>query len=337
MDFLKRTTSSIQRNLGQLSATHKLLIGSIMIVLLMTLFIVSQYSGRATPEELLAGSSPQDLNIAVGKLADAGVDAKISGNKLQVAAGEGKRAISILGEAGVLPNDKAILFENILSKANWMNSRQQNEQTYINALANELSARIADFRGIRSAQVFLDIPAPSGFGAQLSKPSASVTVSTDSGTPLTQAMVDAIAGFISGSRSGLTIDRVTVTDAANGRKRKATNEEDLLPATYLEHANHVENQTRAKIQELLSYIPGVNVAVSAHVNVASSRAELRSHLPEKQGTISLRSKESEKTVSSTQPAAGGTPAFGSNQTSDINSGGSGGAGKSETSDVINEY
>lgn len=337
MEVLKRTLSNIQRNLGQLNATHKLLIGSVVIVLLMTLFIVSQYTGKAAWDEVLPGRPAQELSAAAAKLNSLGFDAKVVGTSIHVPAGLGNQAFNALGEAGALPNEKAILFENILSKSNWMNSRQQNEQTYINALANELSARIADFKGIRSAQVFLDVPEPSGFGAQMRKPSASVTVTTDSGSPMTQAMVDAVAGFIAGSRAGLTIDRVTITDAANGRKRTATNEEDILPATYLEHAGVVEAQTREKLQEMLSYIPGVTVAVTAHVDVARSRAEVRTNMPEKQGTISLRSKETEKTVSTTQPSSGGSPGFDSNQAADINSGGGGKAGKSETTDTTTEY
>lgn len=337
MEVLKRALSNIQRNLGQLNATHKLLIGSVMIVLLMTLFIVSQYTGKAATDAMLTGRPAQELAAAAAKLNELGFDAKVVGTSVLVPAGQGNRAFSALGEAGALPNEKAILFENILSRSNWMNSRQQNEQAYINALANELSARIADFKGIRSAQVFLDVPEPSGFGAQMRKPSASATVTTDTGTPMTQAMVDAIVGFIAGSRAGLTIDRVTVTDAANGRKRTATDEQDILPATYLEHAKVVESQTREKLQELLGYIPGVAVAVTAHVDVARSRAEVRTNMPEKQGTISMRSKETEKTMSSTQPSSGGEPGFGSNQTADINSGGGGSAAKQETNETTTEY
>lgn len=337
MDSLKRTLSTIQKQLGQLNATHKLLIGSVLIVLLMTLFIVSQYTGKAVTVELLANLTAQQQPPMLAKLAEAGIKADAVGNKIVVPVEAKDRALSILGEAQLLPNDKAIMFENILSKSNWMNSRQQNEQTYINALANELSVRIADFRGIKTATVFLDVPEPTGFGTQVRKPSASVTVMTDSGQPLSQATVDAIAGFVAGSRAGLTIDRVSITDAANGRQRKATSEEDALPATYLEHANFVESQTREKIQGLLAYIPGVSVAVTAHVDVTRSRAEVRTNMPEKQGTISLRKKETEQTSASTQPTQGAEPGFGANQTADINRGSAAAVGKTDTSDTTTEY
>ncbi|MFZ4429102.1 MAG: flagellar M-ring protein FliF C-terminal domain-containing protein [Phycisphaerales bacterium] len=338
MDFLRRTLATIQKQLGPLSATHKLLVGTVLIVLLMTLFIVSQYAGKQSVEEVLPGATPAQLDAAAAQLEAAGITTKREGNKLMVESGMRGRAISALGERGMLPNDKAIMFENILSKSNWMNSRQQNEQTYINALANELAARIGDFRGVKSAAVFLDIPEPTGFGAQLRKPSASVTVTTDSGQALPQAMVDAVAGFVAGSRSGLTIDRVSIIDAASGRQRKATSEEEALPATFMEHASFVEAQTREKLLGLLSYIPGVTVAVTAHVDVTRSRAEVRTNMPEKQGTISMRRKETETVDSSTQAGPGAEPGFGANQTADINRGPVAASGnKSDTSSTTTEY
>lgn len=338
MEFLRRTLATIQKQLGPLSATHKLLIGTVLIVLLMTLFIVSQYAGKQSTEEVLPGATPAQLDAAAAQLEAAGIQTTRLGNKLMVEAGMRGRAISALGERGLLPNDKAIMFENILSKANWMNSRQQNEQTYINALANELAARIADFRGVKSAAVFLDIPEPTGFGAQLRKPSASVTVTTDTGQALSQAMVDAVAGFVAGSRSGLTIDRVSIIDAGSGRQRKATSEDEALPATFMEHANFVEAQTREKLLGLLSYIPGVSVAVTAHVDVTRSRAEVRTNMPEKQGTVSLRRKETETVDSSTQAGQGAEPGFGANQTADINRGPVAAAGnKSDTNSTTTEY
>ncbi len=338
MEFLRRTLATIQKQLGPLSATHKLLIGTVLIVLLMTLFIVSQYTGKQSVEEVLPGATAAQLDAAAAQLEAAGIATTREGAKLMVESGMRGRAISALGERGMLPNDKAIMFENILSKSNWMNSRQQNEQTYINALANELAARIADFRGVKSAAVFLDIPEPTGFGAQLRKPSASVTVTTDSGQALSQAMVDAVAGFVAGSRSGLTIDRVSIIDAGSGRQRKATTDEESLPATFMEHAGFVEAQTREKLLGLLSYIPGVSVAVTAHVDVTRSRAEVRTNMPEKQGTISLRRKETETVDSSTQAGPGAEPGFGANQTADINRGPVAAAGnKSDTSSTTTEY
>ena len=47
MNQLNRLLSGINRNLGSLTITHKLLIASLLVVSLMTLFLVSQYAGSA--------------------------------------------------------------------------------------------------------------------------------------------------------------------------------------------------------------------------------------------------------------------------------------------------
>ena len=338
MDMLQRTLAPVRRQLGQLTTTHKLFIGAVLVILLMTLFIVAQYTGKTATEELLPGASAAEVDAADTFLAELGLKTERRANKLFIASADKQRAISRLAESNRLPNDKAILFENILQKPSWTNSRQQNDQLYNNALQNELGLRIADFKGIKVAKVFLDIPEMHGFGATVRKPSASATVTTDTGAPLSQEMVDAIAQFIAGSKAGLTIDRVRIIDAANGRQRKPTSEEDALPTIYLEQTARVEGQTRDKVQELLAYIPGVVVAVTAHVDVTRSRAEVRTNMPDKQGTVALRRKETESSTTSTEAAPGAEPGFGANQTADINKGGGGPTGSTlEKTDTTTEY
>lgn len=339
MEMLRRTMSGVGRNLGGLTTTHKLLIGAVMVVLLMTLFVVSQYSARTAMVEVLPSATPAEIDAAEAHLVGVGISTTRSGDdKLLVASGDNRRAMASLGQAKVLPNDKALLFEEILKNPSWTNSRQQNEQRYNGALQNELAAQIAEFKGVRSAKVLLDIPEIAGFGSQVRKPSASVAVATKSGAPLDQGTVDAIAQFVAGSKAGLTIERVSVIDASNGRQRRATTDENALPTTYLEHAQRVEAQTREKLEDLLSYIPGVVVAVTAHVDVSRLRAEVRTNLPEKQGTLSLRRKETETTSNSQQAQKGAEPGFAANQTADIQSGSAGGTGnKTETGATTTEY
>ncbi len=335
MEFVRRSVATVGTHLGKLGTTHKLLIGAIVIVMLMTLFIVTQYTGRTTMQEIVIGGTPLDAEIASSKLNAAGIMAKNVNGKLSVPSADYARAAGLLSEQGLLGN-KALTFETLVNKPSWTNSRQQNEQLYINALQNELATRIAQFKGVHQATVFLDIPEPTGFGTQMRKPSASVTVTGASGGAISQATVDAIAGFVAGSRAGLAIENVKIIDASTGRQRRVTNESEQAPAMYIEHAALMERQTREKMLDLLSYIPGVTVTVTAHVDVARSEATVLMNMPEKQGTVSLRKKENEDTTSSTAPASGAEPGFGANQTADINRGSSS-AGKSETGRTTTEY
>lgn len=336
MSSVTRQIDHIRRHLGALTSAHKLLIGCVVVILAMTLFLVAQYTGKPAMVEVLPGAPATDQEHAAAFLSDIGINVDSRGGKVLVAAVDANRARSRLAEAGKLPNDKALLFENILRNPSWTNSRQQNEQLYNSALQNELAMRIADFKGVKTAKVFIDTPEPLGLGGAVRKPSASATVTTADGRNLPQATVDAIAHFIAGSKSGLTVDRVRVIDASSGRQRKATNEDEIVPTTYLEHAARVEAQTREKVLDLLSYIPGVVVAVTAHVDVSRSTAQVRTHLPEKQGTVTLRRRESETTNSTSEATRGAEPGFGANQTADINYAGGAGS-RSETSEVSTDY
>jgi flagellar biosynthesis/type III secretory pathway M-ring protein FliF/YscJ len=99
----------------------------------------------------------------------------------------------------------------------------------------------------------------------------------------------------------------------------------------------VESATRDKIENLLSYIPGVVVAVTARVDVTRSEREVLEYSPEKQGTVSLELERSKTTTQSSESSSGATPGPTANQTADITVGaGSGTSNLSEESKLLNE-
>lgn len=340
MDRLKVMLALVSSQLGKLNATHKLLIGSLAVILLMTLLLVALYTGRPRMVELLKGSTAEEQQRAASFLLASGIQSETrSDGKVYIPANQETAARVALAESGKLPSDKTLLFSNLIERQSWINSRAQNEQMYLIALQNQLAADIANFRGIKSATVILDVPEAKGIGRSVRKPTAAVTVMTDDGSPLTQHQVDGIAGYVAGSRSGLDLDRVRVIDAATGRQRKAANEGDLVSSTYLEHAAKVENLAQEKISSLLGYIPGVIVAVTAQVDVTRVNSQTTMHLPEKQGTLVAPKKVTEETSKTVegQPAAA-EPGLRSNVAADINSSGAGGSGSgTETSKNDTEY
>lgn len=320
MDFLRRTLATIRTQLGPLTATQKLLVASVAVVLLMTLFIVAQYTGRSTTADVLPGAAAADVTKAKTHLDGLGIKNEVKNGKLMVGTSDLLRAQASLAEARQLPGDKALFFESLVAKQSWTASRQQNEQAFTVALQNELAGMISGFRGIKSAKVIIDVPEVRGIGAAVRKATAAATVMSESGSPLSQAQVDAIAGLIAGSRAGLELERVRVIDSATGRQRRAQAEEDAAASSFMEHAQKVESQTREKVLEMLSYIPGVVVAVTAQVDVTRSQSKIESNLPEKQGTVSLLKRTTESALNSSEAGQGAEPGVGANQTADINRG-----------------
>lgn len=336
MERLRKALATIAKALGRLDTTQKLLIGSLAVIAGMALFLVAQYAGRASWAEVLPGSTLAEQQAAQIVLTNAGIDAQLS-DKLTVPAEDRQRAQAVLAQSGAMPADAALMFRNIIEKQSWQFSRQQNDRLYAIALQNELAGVISNFRGIKSATVIIDSPDAAGFGRTMLRPTASATVFSRSGQPIDQGTVDAVAQLIAGARAGLLVENVRVIDGSSGRQRKASSEEDVTSSTYLEHSTKMESSLQSKLMELLSYIPGRVVAVTAQVDVTRSNSTVTKYLEKGEGTTALIKTTKESTTTSSQAAQGGAePGVRSNQAADINKGSGGLGNKSEQTEENRE-
>ncbi|MBL8760689.1 MAG: hypothetical protein JNL50_05235 [Phycisphaerae bacterium] len=336
MDRLRKALATIAKALGRLDTTQKLLIGSLAVIAGMALFLVAQYAGRASLVELMPTASAAEQQAAQIVLTTAGIDAQLT-DKLMVPSEDRQKAQAVLAQSGTLPADAALMFRNIIEKQSWQFSRQQNDRLYAIALQNELAGVISNFRGLRSATVIIDSPESAGFGRAMLRPTASATVFTRSGQPVDQGTVDAVAQLIAGARAGLSIENVRVIDGTSGRQRKASSEEDVSSSTYLDQAAKVEGTVHAKLMEMLSYIPGRIVAVTAQVDVTRKNATVSKHFDKGEGSVALPRTTKESTTTTSQAAAGGAePGVRSNQAADINRGSGGTGTKSEQTEENKE-
>lgn len=317
MEQIRLALANIQRSMGQLGATQKLLFGSLAVIAAMTLFLVSQYASRPAMVDLMAmGTDSQSVQT----LKNAGIDASFENGRLMVPAGTEHAAVAQLQLAGQLPGDTTVLFNNLIQSQDWKASREQHRQQAVIALQNELARVISEFRGIRKATVLLDIPEPMGLGRAVREPSASVSVWTAGGAALPQETVDAIAGLVAGSKAGLTPARVQVIDGTTGRPREVSDEDSVSSGKYMDHKVRVERYTQKEIERVLGYISGVVVSVNAVVDTTRVASTRQRYLPKDQGSVAIASKISETSDTTTQAvraAEAGTRAYG---TADINAG-----------------
>jgi flagellar M-ring protein FliF len=335
MERARLVLASIQKYTGQLSPSQKMLVASLVVTVLLGLFVVSQFAGRPAWAELLPGANPAEQQKALAHLQQVGLRAAINNGKLVVPPEQESQAIAQLSESGKLPSDMSQLFKNILDKQSWYTSRQQSEQFFLIDLQNLLGRIISNFSGVKAATVVIDIPPPGGLGVSVRKPTASATIFMQTGRQLEQGTVDAAAGLIAGARAGLDFENIRVIDGSTGRPRKPTSAADALPTTYLEHAARVEHQTREKLQELLSYIPGVIVAVTAQVDVTSVSAQVRRNFDRGQGTVALPRSESTQRTNQSDSSRSAEPGVRSNTSADINSGSRSGGTSMEQEDSDN--
>jgi flagellar M-ring protein FliF len=304
-----------------MTPSQKLLIGSLGVIMLMVLFLVSQYAGTQTLVPVWPGASAEDQQRAISHLKSASFPVVDRAGQAFVASERRLEAAAVLTQAGQSATNSAVVFENILKSQNWMNSREQNRQIYKVMLDNELSGILSRFEGIRSARVIVDAPEAIGIGQAARAAKASVTLFTQPNRPLEQATVDAAARFVAGSVSGLDLERVIVSDGSTGRPRRVTLEDDLAPATYREYAAAVEKQFRRKLENLVVHVqPPAVVEVTAGVDVTRVRAQVSKTLPVGEGSLSLVTRETSSSTTDAGGSAGGEPGIRSNQGAEVNIG-----------------
>ena len=113
--------------------------------------------------------------------------------------------------------------------------------------------------GVTDARVVLaEGSRPGAPGSAYSGPTGAVTVTMESGE-MSQDLVDAVAGLVSGAVPGLPADRVTVIDARANRQR--------TPRTVAERQAQEQRRERERtlaeqLQELLPELPNMRVSVN---------------------------------------------------------------------------
>lgn len=337
MDRLRQILSVIQKHLGGLGPTHKLLIGSLAVILLMTLFLVSQYAGRPALVELLPTASVDAQQRALAYLAPQNLGVRDVNGRAMVPSENRQTALGLLTQSGQAPPDTTLVFENILEKQSFFNSRETNRAIYKRMLENELSGIISRYKGVSLAKVVLDVPEPAGIGQSAAKPKAAITLFSDHGGPVEQKAVDAAARFVAGAVARLDLDRVIVSDGTTGTPRTVTDDSRMVATTYRDAAQMVERQFRERLYNLLGYIDGVVVEVTATVDVTRVKSQVNRNLDPKQGTVSLLKKETSSTMTEGTTGRAGEPGVRSNQGADINSVGSAPGTRSDQTESTTEF
>jgi flagellar M-ring protein FliF len=329
MDQLRKILANIQKQLGGMGSTQKLLIGSLAVIMVMALFLVSQYAGTPAMVDVWPGAPAEDQARALNYLKSVGYTVATKGGATQVPTEKRAEAVAALQVAGQQPANTGVVFENILKTQNWINTREQNRQIYKVMLDNWLAEVIGKFPGIRGAKVFVDAPEQVGIGQPARAPKASVTLFSAAGQTIDQATADAAAKLVASSVAGLEPDRVSVIDGTSKKAFKIRTEGELAPTATREAARAIEREFELKLGNLLRDIDGAVVAVTATVDVSRTQAKVTKNLPIGEGSVSTPSKEMTSSTSETQAAAAAEPGVRSNVGADINAGASGRGPKNE--------
>jgi len=316
MDRLSRAWQTVGAAAQRLTTSQRLLIGSVAVLLAMTLFVVTLYTSKPDSVALLPGKPAEEQQRAAEFLRTRNVKfTSGAGGEVMVAPAQADTLRAQMVESNALGGDNRVLFDNLIEKQSWTLSQQQNQQMEVIAVQNELASIISHMSGIRSASVILNLPTRRGLGQPRTEPTASATVFPT--RAISQDTVDSIAHLVASSR-GIDVRNVRVIDGSTNRQLSARDDSGFAASSYLEFVAKVEERKRSQLYDMLSaYIPGVIVSVHAQVDVTRRQTSRTEFLPDGRGTVNPIVNESTSESQQRSPASGGEPGPRSNIGTDI--------------------
>lgn len=337
MDKLREAFANIGNQLGRLTVTQRLLIASLVLIMIMGMFLVSQYAGSQTMVTLIPSGTPDDQQKAAAFLADRNIQYKVDAEgKVTVTPDRKYVALAQMAKAQALPGNKLIGFETLVSGSNWMEPLADKQQKAIIALQNELARVIRGFPGVEDASVFISNPERRGLGQAATKPVAQVTIFPTKGSGMEQGTVNALADLVSGSVSGLDVRDVAIIDGVNRRSFRAASQDDLMSGTYIEQVAKVERRIQDKLETHLRFIGDAIVSVNAIVDSAKRESVTTKVLNRGDGTVVVPVEENTTNQASNNTSrAPAEPGVGANIQMDVTRASGGNSGTSQTDETAN--
>jgi len=299
MDFLRKMIENTRAHLKGLGTSQKLAIFLCVVVMAGALVWMFQWSGQPEWEPILPGQVWTDEELEKAKkVLDQG-EYRITGSQILVPASERRSIRSKLGQAGALPRDTRAGFEALMKETSPWKSQTQQSREWVVAYGNQLAMDLEGWKGVRRAQVILQMPKHRQLGAAVSRPSASVSVETDESTVVDRAFVQAIAAMVSGS-TGVPPENVQIVDRKTHKSFRAPDPGSPLAGDLHELRVQKEKYFEEKIERHLG-IPGVRVI--AYAEIETDRRTTTERTPTEGKSIEKKETKEETTEKRTPIAS----------------------------------
>ncbi len=265
MDFLRNMIANTQAHLSGLGMSQKLTLALCVVVMAGALVWMFQWTGEPEWVPVLPGQLWTEEEMEMAKKVLEEDEFRVSGRQVLVPADKRQSIRSRLGQSGALPSDTRKGFEALMNETSPWKSQTQQSREWVVAYGNQLAMDLEGWKGVRAAQVILQMPKRRGLGEKHTKPSASVSVGLEMGQSIDRAFTEAIAHFISGS-TGVPPENVQIVDTNTHRSHRIPAEGTALGDNLLEVRRQKEEYFQKKIQAHLG-IPGVRVSCFAELEV----------------------------------------------------------------------
>jgi flagellar M-ring protein FliF len=306
MEFLKSQLGRIQEQLGGLTASQRMLAGSLVVIMVMTLFWWSTYAGRAEMEAVVdQATSRDDLAMMIASLDAQGIPNKVVGDRLHVPADRKIQAWGVLSLGQLLPRDTQNALDAMLQRSGPFDSPAKSDRLWNDLKQNTLASMIRTYPDVAHAMVLIDAKSTRGPGKV--DPTATVNITMRRGIDPSEKMIHAAADLVSGSVAGL--QRANVKVIVNGASYPMKNRETaggLAGANeWLAHVQRAERYYADKVKALLPHIEGAMVSVTVRPNTKQSKSV--EHKVDPKNVVSKAVTESTTTEESKSGADSGEP------------------------------
>ncbi len=266
MDFIKAHITRLHEQYKALNATQKMLAGTLVAIILMTLYGWGNFAGTAEMEPLLHTSMTGDDITEMQKLlASSGIKYRVVGDRIEVPADRKYEAMAMLAQD--LPHDSKNAFAEMIAKSNPFSSNSQQDKAYNVALQETLSQVMRRFPRVRNATVIINPGRTHGFAR--TDASATVYLNMRSKAAPDQRLVNAAADLVAGAAT-LKREQVKVIADETAYPVRATSDPAtgaMDPDERLALVRSNEQYLRERLMTLFAYIDGVRIDVTVKPNL----------------------------------------------------------------------
>jgi flagellar M-ring protein FliF len=310
-DSVLSLRDGLKRFSGGFTSGQKVLtLVGVAIVAIASIYFM-QLTSAPSYAPLFTNLSASDAASITTKLQAAGVPYQLAGGgtTIMVPQTQVYQERLDMAQAGLPANSTVGL--SLLDKVGITSSQITQQADYQRALQGELATTIEAIQGVSSAQVNLALPPTDVFAiSQNSQPTASVLVTLDSGTTLSQGQVQGIVHLVASSITNLSASNVTVVDQ-NGDVLSAPGFNNSA-AQNSSATSTFDQSLAASLTSMLQNVVGINhvaVKVAAQMNFNQSTTKSQTVQTTKNGTpitVPTQTSKSTQTYTGTGTAPGGT-------------------------------
>jgi flagellar biosynthesis/type III secretory pathway M-ring protein FliF/YscJ len=304
MDVIRHQLQRMQEQLGGLTASQKMLTASLVAIMVMTMLWWARYAGTAEMVPLLDQSITGDDAVRLSQaLRTAGIEAKLTGDRVMVPAEKHDDAIAIAGYARALPADSESGFDKMIKLIGPFETEQKTSAMFNRAREMTLAKMMLAWPGVAKADVMISGESRRRIGgAGDIEPSAVVTLATRSavgGGELNHKRLAESASYtISSTVAGLKPTRVSVI--IDGMRQRTRDDNQDFGGELFEQIAQAEQRFADQLREALP--PNARVIVKATINTISSDEVKETYDPK--GTIQKETRIDQESSESTAAGSG---------------------------------